>query len=357
MSALPSGSVKNAMWQTPGVEDSPPNSTPAALELGASPPRHRGRGARSSRGSAPSNSWPMSARVDQVEADVLAELELGPRAVRRRSAGARACRGRTPVDRSRSRDVHGDEVGALDDHRRLARLAAARSGGEACSAFPSGSAKTRHVADAGVEDLALELDALPPRARPAPRRRRRRCIAMCAVVCGANSIAELRRSRRSTEARLADPELAFAGRVGPQAERLAVELVAIASRSVDGNGDEVDAPSTGDQPTEPSIWSWISRFISTAYSSGSSLVIGSTKPETIIARRLRLGEPARHQVEELLLADLRDRRLVADVDVVLVDLDVRVGVGARLLVEDQRVADDLRLRAVRALRPTSSRPR
>ena len=38
-----------------------------------------------------------------------------------------------------------------------------------------------------------------------------------------------------------------------------------------------------DQPTEPSIWSWISRFISTAYSSGSSFVIGSTKPETIIA--------------------------------------------------------------------------
>jgi hypothetical protein len=36
-------------------------------------------------------------------------------------------------------------------------------------------------------------------------------------------------------------------------------------------------------PTEPSIWSRISRFISTAYSSGSSLVIGSTKPETIIA--------------------------------------------------------------------------
>ena len=37
------------------------------------------------------------------------------------------------------------------------------------------------------------------------------------------------------------------------------------------------------QPTEPSICSWIRRFISTAYSSGSSLVIGSTKPATIIA--------------------------------------------------------------------------
>ena len=37
------------------------------------------------------------------------------------------------------------------------------------------------------------------------------------------------------------------------------------------------------QPTDPSICNWISRFISTAYSSGSSLVIGSMKPDTIIA--------------------------------------------------------------------------
>src|SRR5438132_178155 len=44
--------------------------------------------------------------------------------------------------------------------------------------------------------------------------------------------------------------------------------------------------------------------------------------------RLRLGETPRHEVEELLLADLRDRRLVTEVDVVLVDADVRVRVGA-----------------------------
>src|ERR1051325_9970295 len=67
-------------------------------------------------------------------------------------------------------------------------------------------------------------------------------------------------------------------------------------------------------------------------------------------RGLGLREPARHQVEELLLADLRDRRLVPDVDLILVDLDVRVRVGARVLVEDQGVADDLRLRAFRTLR-------
>src|SRR4051794_20956621 len=64
---------------------------------------------------------------------------------------------------------------------------------------------------------------------------------------------------------------------------------------------------------------------------------------------LVLGDPARHQVEELLLTDLRDRRLVADVDVVLADADRGVGVRARRLVEQQRVADDLRARAVRAL--------
>src|SRR3954469_1338092 len=65
--------------------------------------------------------------------------------------------------------------------------------------------------------------------------------------------------------------------------------------------------------------------------------------------RLLLGEAAAHQVEELLLADLGDRRLVSDVDVVLADADRRVGVRARVLVEQQRVADDLGLGAVRAL--------
>jgi len=39
----------------------------------------------------------------------------------------------------------------------------------------------------------------------------------------------------------------------------------------------------GRHPTEPSICSRIRRFISTAYSSGSSFVIGSTKPATIMA--------------------------------------------------------------------------
>src|SRR4051794_27870472 len=65
--------------------------------------------------------------------------------------------------------------------------------------------------------------------------------------------------------------------------------------------------------------------------------------------RLVLRQPVGHEVEELLLADLGDRRLVPDVHVVLADADRRVGVRARIAVEQQRVADDLGLRAVRAL--------
>ncbi len=37
------------------------------------------------------------------------------------------------------------------------------------------------------------------------------------------------------------------------------------------------------QPTDPSIWSSIRRLSSSAYSIGSSLAMGSTKPRTIVA--------------------------------------------------------------------------
>src|SRR5690242_3341073 len=45
------------------------------------------------------------------------------------------------------------------------------------------------------------------------------------------------------------------------------------------------------QPTEPSISSWMSRFSSTAYSSGSSLVNGSMKPLTIMVSASARGMP------------------------------------------------------------------
>src|SRR3954452_9244736 len=64
---------------------------------------------------------------------------------------------------------------------------------------------------------------------------------------------------------------------------------------------------------------------------------------------LLLVEAVGLQVEELLVADLGDRGLVADVDVVLADADRRLGVAARVLAEQQRVADALGLRAVGAL--------
>src|SRR5215210_3087270 len=55
---------------------------------------------------------------------------------------------------------------------------------------------------------------------------------------------------------------------------------------------------------------------------------------------LLFGEPATHEVEELVLADLRDGCLVLRVDLLLLDLDVRISVRPRVLVEKQRVALD-----------------
>ena len=58
--------------------------------------------------------------------------------------------------------------------------------------------------------------------------------------------------------------------------------------------------------------------------------------------RLRLGQPAAGEIEELLLPDFGDARLVADGDVLLLDLDIRIGVATAPVVEDQGIADDAR---------------
>src|SRR6185437_2382587 len=55
---------------------------------------------------------------------------------------------------------------------------------------------------------------------------------------------------------------------------------------------------------------------------------------------LVLGEAAGHEVEELVLGDLRDRGLVAHLNVVLADVVVRVGVRPADGVDEQRVALD-----------------
>src|SRR5438105_11065077 len=92
----------------------------------------------------------------------------------------------------------------------------------------------------------------------------------------------------------------------------------------------MDDVSIEHQPMEPSIWSVMSRFSSTAYSMGSPLVNWSKKPLTMSAlasvsvsrgsanRRPALRQPA-------------NRRLVADIGLLLVDLNGRVGVAPALL--------------------------
>src|SRR5438477_8416927 len=142
----------------------------------------------------------------------------------------------------------------------------------------------RHVADAAVERrlVEVELDALrlelllrrldvrhPQRDRARVRPLERLADVLHLQEVEADVLAELILG----EALLRVLDLR-------QAERLAVEALR-PFHVRDRHRDEVGA--LDDQPTDPSIWSWISRFISTAYSSGSSFVIGSTKPLTIIA--------------------------------------------------------------------------
>ena len=256
------------------------------------------------------------------------------------------------VDRSRSVHRHGDEVGALDDHAQPRR--AACSGGGASARCRPGRGRTP-CGRPRCRTSRPRTRRPSPRAPRAPRRRRRRAARCAPSCCGANSQPELRRLA-DPEARVADPELALARsrRAAGRASRRRTSASASSrwtgrrrSRRSDHRGD----PANGalhlqlDQPVH------LDRVLERE-------LLGDRLDEAGDDHRgrLRLGEPARHQVEELLLADLRDGRLVADVDVVLVDPDVRIGVGARLLVEDQRVADDLRLRAVRALaRPRAGR--
>src|SRR5215212_6792658 len=138
------------------------------------------------------------------------------------------------------------------------------------------------MADAAVDDLAVELDALrfQPRASGRnvadadrdPRRARRERPA------DARGIEDIERDLAEREL-----DVVLVLRLDRKPQRLAVELLRPGD-VLRENRDEVDSLDFEQaQPTEPSICSWISRFISTAYSSGSSLVMGSTKPDTISA--------------------------------------------------------------------------
>src|SRR5215212_1705486 len=141
-------------------------------------------------------------------------------------------------------------------------------------------AEERHVTDARVEDVAFELDSLVLQRAARVRHVRDAQRDVRAVRL------ELRAVRRRVDEVQADVAgLDLRPRAVPRralhAERVAVERLRPLD-VLDRHGHEV-GPLDGDQPTDPSIWSWIRRFISTAYSSGSSFVIGSTKPETTIA--------------------------------------------------------------------------
>src|SRR5712691_6439470 len=71
--------------------------------------------------------------------------------------------------------------------------------------------------------------------------------------------------------------------------------------------------------------------------------------ETIHDQRVGLGlvKTAAHQVEELVFADLRDGCLVADFRLVLLHADGRIGIGAGVLVQQQRVTAHAGLGVVR----------
>ena len=93
----------------------------------------------------------------------------------------------------------------------------------------------------------------------------------------------------------------------------------------------------------------MSRLSSRAYSIGQLLGDRLDEAAHDHRHRLVLGHAAGHQVEQLVVGDLGDARLVAHRHVVLADVDVGVGVAAADLVDQQRVAQHVGLRAVGAL--------
>src|SRR5262249_26401801 len=144
-----------------------------------------------------------------------------------------------------------------------------------------GIVEESHVADARVEGLATELDALALElaARRGDVGDPQRDVVRVRRE-GQAHLLGLPDAKRDLPASDLEPAGGHVA-VERQADRLEVEL-SRALNALRRDRQEVDALDDH-YPTEPSIWSWIRRFISTAYSSGSSFVIGSTKPDTTIA--------------------------------------------------------------------------
>jgi len=77
-----------------------------------------------------------------------------------------------------------------------------------------------------------------------------------------------------------------------------------------------------------------------AVSIGSSLVSGSRKPFTTIAFASAWLRPRLIKVEELVIPDFAHGGFVADRHKGILDLNVRVGVGFAVIVEQQRITHD-----------------
>src|SRR6266480_6526946 len=78
-------------------------------------------------------------------------------------------------------------------------------------------------------------------------------------------------------------------------------------------------------------------------------LLGNRLNEAVDDQRvgLRLIEATAHQVEELVVTDLGDSCLVADLGLVLFDANGWIGIGASMLIEQERVTANTRLGVVR----------
>src|SRR5207248_10376191 len=71
--------------------------------------------------------------------------------------------------------------------------------------------------------------------------------------------------------------------------------------------------------------------------------------EAVDDQRVGLGliQSTAHQVEELVVTDFRDGRLVADFGLVLLHANGWIGIGASMLIEQERVTADMGFGVVR----------
>src|SRR5437764_10494218 len=77
--------------------------------------------------------------------------------------------------------------------------------------------------------------------------------------------------------------------------------------------------------------------------------LGDRLNEAVDNQRVGLGliQATAHQVEELVVTNLRDGRLVAHLGLVLFDANGWIGIAASILIEQERVTADTRLGVVR----------